>query len=161
MPISDDNSTHTPVQSGEEHHTAHSPLLVRAGQPSLGNSTNVRTSTVDEDVAQAIQIVRAPAAKATSKRYEVPIRMYEEILREMDIDLQILDTSGERDRSKDPVAAGLKLILRRCSPKDEGRGYEGLSASATGTACKSAVVAYWRSYGHFSNYTEYPDGSYS
>ena len=158
-------STHGPTQSRSDDSNVTPSSSAAAIQHHLDNQSlsadAVNSAPMDEDVAEAIKIVRAPAARATGKRYEVPIRMCEEILREMKIDPENIDTSGQRDRSKDPVAAGLKLILRRCSPKDEGRGYEGLSASATGTACKSAVVAFWRLYGYFSNFTEYPDGSFS
>ena len=104
-------------------------------------STNANSSTIDEDAAQAVQIVRAPAVRATGKRYEVSIRMYEDFLREMEIDTENVNTLGEKNRSNDAIAAGLKLILKRCSPKDDSRGCEGFNAFATGTAYKSAVVA--------------------
>ena len=87
--------------------------------------------------------------------------MYEKTLSDMEIDPNCIDTSETRDRSKDPVSAALKLILKRCSPENKEKGHEGLSAAASGTACKSAVVAFWRSYGYFSDYTEHPDGSFS
>ena len=57
----------------------------------------------DEDVAREMQIVRASGAKATGRRYEAPIRMYEEILKEMNIDPLRFYTLGTQDRFNDPI----------------------------------------------------------
>eukprot|EP00171_Calliarthron_tuberculosum_P014292 IDg14292t1 len=113
----------------------------------------------DKIADEAASIVRAPAAFSTASRYALPARMYQNILADMNVDPSNADFSATRDRNKDPISAALKLILMRCGAKKDS--YEGLSALATGGACKSAVVAFWRSHGHFADYSKHPDGSFS
>lgn len=115
---------------------------------------NVKDVTLD----RAQEIVKAPATKATERRYKKVTAMYVSILKEMTIIPEHLDTSGQRDRKRDPVAAALKLIMQRCGPKEDG--YDGLSAAATGASCKSAIVAFWRTHGHFGGFEETSDGGY-
>jgi len=110
-------------------------------------------------VTIAHEIVGNPGATSTANRYDKNTRMYLEILGSMSLDPNNMDTSGTRDKSNDAVAAGLQLIMQRCGPR--AKGYEGLSATATGEACKSAIVYFWRSKRINTQYTESPDGSYS
>lgn len=61
----------------------------------------------------------------------------------------------------DPFAASLKLIAKHCNPKEEDGSFKDLSARSTGVSCKSAIVSFWKSYGHYAQYTDKPDGSFS
>lgn len=113
---------------------------------------------MDTALEAAERIVKTPATKSTARRYKKLTEMYAAVLNQMGVIPQHVDSSGSRDRKRDPVSAALKLIMNRCGPKEEG--YEGLSAAGTGSACKSAIVAFWRTFGRFGNFEETADGGF-
>jgi len=110
-------------------------------------------------VSDAHRIVGAPGAKSSADRYKSSTLKYKAILAEWGIDPRNMDTSGNRDKDKDAVAAVLRLIMERCGPSEEN--YEDLSAESTGQAIKSAVVHFWCTHRRTTQYAEGPDGSFS
>lgn len=96
-------------------------------------------------IHHATAVLNSASARTTMQGYKKPTEMYCRVLEGIGIDPENVDASGTRNKAADPMAASLLLIMMRCGPKSEG--YEGLFASSTSDAIKSAVVNFWKVYG--------------
>lgn len=113
---------------------------------------------MDSTAETAQKIVRSPTSESSAKRYKGDIERYHKLLIDSGADLDNIDFSGTRRMESDPVVLACALILQRCGPKS--KGYEGLKATSTGGAIKSAVVHFWRNRGINGEFIQLANGGY-